>query len=135
MKVRDLEEPSFGKAVDHYKGFAPGLKYGDGEALKYSEQTLRNYFSEFASVAHLWAAFRLNQGPYKYVNDPRDVFHKPEAMRTFLGVAKSLGEFATTFIPKRTKPPLTVIPDSILIALPDEIAPVRLTFPQPLPLV
>lgn len=128
MQMMALPEPSFGKAVERYKVFALGLTYGDGEPLKYSEQTLRKYFDEFASVAHLWAAFRLNQGPYAYTDDPRDVFHSSAAFFTFLGIAKAVADFATTFIPKRTKPPRTVIDADVLIHVPDEVSPIRLHF-------
>lgn len=128
MEAQNVNEPSFGKAVEHYKGFALGLKYGDGEALKYSEQTLRNYFDEFASVAHLWAAFRLNQGPYAYTEDPRSVFHSPSDLLTFLGIAKDVGRFAESFIPKRTKPPRPVIDGDILVHIPADVLPVKLHF-------
>lgn len=128
MQARHVGEPSFGKAVDHYKGFALGRKYGDGEALKYSEQTLRNYFDEFASVAHLWAAFRLNQGPYAYTEDARSVFHSPKDFLTFLGIAKDVGRFAESFIPKRTKPLRPVIDGEILVQIPADVLPVRLHF-------
>ena len=128
MYVREMAEPSFGKAIEQYKGFALGLKYGDGDALKYSEQTLRNYFDEFEAVSHLWAAFRLNTGPYAYTTDPRDIFRKSEALTLFLGVAKALGEFATGFIPKRTKPPRTVLDVKKMLQIPDHIQAVRLAF-------
>jgi hypothetical protein len=128
MHARGLEEPSFGKALKEYQAFALGGKYGDGEALKYSEQTLRNFFSEYMPVAHLWAAFRLNRGPYAYAEHPQDVFASSDMFRTFLGVAKGIGEFATTFIPKRTKPPKPVIDPLALVQIPGEIPSVRLSF-------
>jgi len=130
MHARDMPEPSFGKAVEHYKAFALGLKYGDGEALKYSEQTLRNYFNAFESVSHLWAAFRLNMGPHAYTADPRDIFHKPDSLTQFLGVAKAVGEFATTFIPKRTKPPRPVLDVEKMVCIPNNISAVRLIFKE-----
>lgn len=128
MHARDLDEPSFGKAIEEYKRFALGGKYGDGEALKYSEQTLRTYFAEYAPVAHLWAAFRLNWGPYAYAKHPQDVFGSPEMFRTFLGVAKAIGEFASTFVPKRTRPAKPVIDPEALAKIPAEIPAVWLTF-------
>lgn len=130
MHVRDMPEPSFGKAIEQYKGFALGLKYGDGDALKYSEQTLRNYFDAFEAVSHLWAAFRLNMGPYAYTADPRDIFHKPDALTQFLGVAKAVGEFATAFVPRRTKPPRPVLDVGKMVCVPNSIPAVRLIFKQ-----
>lgn len=126
--AQGLEEPSFGKAIEDYKAFAMGKTYGDGEALKYSEQRLRDYYSEFLPVAHLWAAFRFNQGPERYTEDPRDVFHDPSALMTMLGIAKAVGEFATTFVPLRTTK--TVISVADLVGIPSEIVPMRLTYPS-----
>lgn len=128
MHLRGVNEPSFGKAVEQYKEFAFGLRYGDSEALKRSEATLRNYFDAFEPVAHLWAAFRLNQGPYTFTTDPRDVFHTSDGLKSMLGVAKTIGEFATTFIPKRTKPPKPVIGSGTLVKIPDEIPALHLIF-------
>lgn len=121
MHISGVAEPSFGKAIKRYKEFAIGLKYGDGDALKYSEQTLRNYFNEYASVAHFWAAFRLNQGPYSFTKDARDVFHKEDSFLKFLGVSKSIGNFASSFIPKRTKPPRPVIDRDLIVGIPDSV--------------
>lgn len=125
MHVKGLPEPSFGKAIEQYKKFAVGKKYGNGDALKYSEQTLRTYFDAFEPVSHLWAAFRLNMGPYAYTADPRDVFHKPESLFQFLGVARDVGEFATTFVPKRTKPPRPVLDVANMVSVPTNIPALR----------
>lgn len=128
MHLNETDEPSFGKAIEQYKKFALPLRYGDGEALKRSEATLRQYFNAFESVAHLWAAFRLNQGPYTFTANPRDIFHTPEGLRMLLGVAKAVGEFATSFIPKRKTPPTPVISAGTLVQIPDEIPAMRLSF-------
>lgn len=128
MHVRGVMEPSFGKAIKRYKEFALGLKYGDGDALKYSEQTLRNYFNEFANVAHFWAAFRLNQGPYAFTEDSREVFHVETSFLKFLGVSKSIGSFAASFIPKRTKPPHPVIDQAQIVRVPDSVPSLTLRF-------
>jgi hypothetical protein len=130
MHGRGVSEPSFGKAIEGYKSFAPGKKYGDSEALKYSEQTLRNYFDEFRSVAHLWAAFRMNQGPYAYAPDGREIFHDEASLIKMLGVAKGIQEFASTFIPKRTKPALPIIGVEEQVKIPESIAAMRLVFKQ-----
>jgi hypothetical protein len=128
MHARGLQEPSFGKAIEEYKRFALGGKYGDGVPLKISEHMLRTYFNEYASVAHLWAAYRLNHGPYAYAGHPQDVFGSQPMLRRFLGVAKAVGEFACTFAPKRTKPPKPVIDPAEILRLPDDIAPLNLIF-------
>lgn len=121
MNAGGHSEPSFGKAIEQYKSFALGLKYGDGESLKYSEETLRTYFKDYASVSHLWAAFRFNQGPYFFAKDPRDVFRTDKAFVDFLGVAKSIAQFASTFIPKRTKPPKPIVSLEVFLQIPEEI--------------
>ena len=128
MHLRGVEEPSFGKAIANYKKFALGRRYGDRGALKRSEATLRRYFDSFESVAHLWAALRLNQGPYPYTSVKSDVFHSPEGLQAMLGVAKAVGEFATKFIPKRTKPSKPVISLGTLVKIPEEITAKRLSF-------
>lgn len=128
--AQGLEEPSLRKAIEDYKNFAVGKTYGDGEALKYSPQKLRDYFVEFLPVAHLWAAFRLNQGPERFTENPSEVFHEQSALMTMLGVAKAVGEFATTFIPLRTSPPKPVIAPEALLTIPNEVPAVRLSYPE-----
>lgn len=124
------KEPSFGKAVSEYKAFALGKKYGDNEALKYSEQTLRNYWNEFLPVAHLWAGFRLNQGPYAYAPGI-NVFHDASAFQRMLGVAAAMGDFATGFIPLRTKPPKPIIAPGDLLSIPASVPRVQLVMRSP----
>lgn len=128
MEAGGHTEPSFGKAIEQYKSYALGLKYGDGESLKYSEATLRAYFEDYASVAHLWAAMRINQGPYAYTANPKNLFSDQESFVHFLGVAKSIALFASTFIPKRTKPSKPIIPAEILLSIPESVAAIHLKF-------
>lgn len=128
MSARGADEPSFSKALAEYKAFAPGKRYGDGEPLKYSEQTLRTYFDDFRCVAHLWGAFRLNAGPYAYLEQPAKLFSNDSSLREFLGVAKGLADFATTFVPKRTKPAVAVIERDDLVHIPDSIPAIRFVF-------
>lgn len=129
MHALDFQEPSLRKALAEYKKFSLGRKYGDGSPLKYSERMMRDYWNEYEPVAHLWAAFRLNRGPYAYVADAADVFGSADAFRTFLGVAKAIGEFASTFVPKRTRPAKPVLPPDELVHIPAEIPSIRLAFP------
>lgn len=128
MHLRDVKEPSFNKAIKNYIKFALGRCYGDGEELKYSKKTLRDYFGNFEPVAHLWAALRLNREPHRYTSSKNNIFHSPEELHAMLGVAKAVGEFATNFTPKRTKPPKPVIDIDTLIKIPDGIPARRLSF-------
>lgn len=133
MHLEEVEEPSFRKAIADYKRFALGGKYGDGTPLKYSEATLRNYFDEFKSVAHLWAAYRLNQTEYQFTPDKRNFFRDTEALSVCLGVAKGVAEFAASFVPKRWTAP--VIEAVLMVQIPNEISTLPLrklpTLPNP----
>lgn len=119
--------PSMRAALKGYRLFALGNKYGDGEALKYSDQQLRTYFEASSPSAHLWAAYRL----LMIVKD-RGKAHRAsftaEGMPLLLGVAKELQDFATTYIPKGTKPPKPIIRAQDLWLLPETISPVKLPF-------
>lgn len=129
MHQRGADEPSLGKALKEYQAFSLGPKYGDKTPLKRSEQTLRDCFEAFAPSAHIWAAFRLN-GPFPYVDDPAHLFETAEGRDRFLGVAKALGEFASTFVPKRTRPAKPVIDPLVMVRISDSIPAVRLTFKE-----
>jgi len=129
MHQRGADEPSLGKALKEYQAFSLGPRYGDKTPLKRAEQTLRDCFEAFAPAAHLWAAFRLN-GPFPYVDPPGDLLGTAEGRDRFLGVAKALGEFATTFIPKRTRPAKPVIDPLTLVRIADSVPAMRLTFKE-----
>ncbi len=119
--------PSMRSASSIYKCFALGKRYGDGEVLKYSNMTLRTYFEAAAPSAHLWAAHRL----LKNVKDRGKAYKTAftaEGMPLLLGVAKELQDFATTYIPKGTKPAKPIIGEQEMLLLPETIAPVRLPF-------
>lgn len=105
------------KAVNLYKKFALGKRYGDGEPLKISRATLLGYFDEFRPVAHLWAAQRLNQ----FSSKPVDAFGSAPGLAVLLGVAKTLGNFAAAYVPGHVKPPVSLIPANLLLRIPDEI--------------
>ena len=121
----DRDQPSLRKALIQYREFAVGKKYGDGEALKYSDAQLRAYFEAAAPSAHLWAAYRL----LKIIKDRGKAYKTAftvEGMPLLLGVAKELQDFATTFIPKGTKPAKPIINMQEMLLLPGTISPVKL---------
>lgn len=121
------DEPSMRGALLHYRKWSIGRKYGDGEALKYSDRQLRHYFTAAAPAAHLWAAFRLLQQVTDGGKAYRSAF-KPNGFMFLLGVARSVQDFAEAFIPKRTSPPKPLISGEELHRLPDHIVPVELNF-------
>jgi len=123
----NAKQPSLRKALIQYKKFALGQKYGDGQALKYSDMQLRTYFKAALPSAHLWGAYRL----LKKIKDPERAFKtafQPEGLPRLLGVAKELEDFATTFIPKGTKPAKPIISKQDMFLLPVETTPISLTF-------
>jgi hypothetical protein len=123
----DRDQPSMRKALGQYKKFAVGRKYGDGEALKYSDMQLRIYFEAAAPSAHLWAAHRLLKIHKDRGKSYKEAF-TPEGMPLLLGVAKELQDFATTYIPKGTKPAKPIIGEQDMLLLPDTIPPIKLPF-------
>ena len=118
-------EPSLRDALKRYPQWAIGRTYGDGEPLKYSNMQLRRYFHASTPSAHLWAAFRL----LKLIDDGgasyRTAF-EPQGWPLLLGVARSVQEFAESFVPKRTKPPKPIVCGTDLHRVPDHIGPIEL---------
>lgn len=102
MHVFNIPEPSMNKAIFVMREFAKisDVKYGDGERLPISEQTIRNCWSEYRGVAHLWGAFRLNQD-YK-INDDGLCFTN-HGYISFLEVAAGILGFGNGFVPHRAK--------------------------------
>lgn len=97
----NFEEPSINKAIHVMKEFSleNDVKFGDGARLPRSEQTIRDYWCDFKSVSHLWAAFRLNQS-YQISNEFEINEHN---YIKFLEVANGLLSFGMSFVPNRQK--------------------------------
>jgi hypothetical protein len=114
-------EPSMRAALRRYKEWAIGKKYGDGDALKYSDMQVRKFFEEALPAAHLWAAHRL----MKRIDDNgatyKAAFSRSE-LPVLLGWAKALQDFATDFVPLRTKPPKPIIDLEEMLAIPEQVA-------------
>lgn len=118
-------EPSIRSALRHYRKWSLGKRYGDGTALLYSDAQLRAFFDKAKPAAHLWAAFRLLNAVTDRGKRYRTAFTR-DGMPYFLGVAREMQDFATTFVPKRTKPPKPVVDADTLLQIPAHIAPIRL---------
>ena len=95
-------DPSLNKAIHVMKTFGIGQTFGDGSPVPYSKGTALKHWKEFESVAHLWAAARLNQD-YPYC-DEGAWQHSVEACHTMLAVAAGIHKFGASYIPKRSKP-------------------------------
>lgn len=115
-----LPEPSLRKAMFVAGQFAAKATYGDGSKMDKSEPKLREAWSDFQSVAHLWAAMLLNQA---YPFAPEDSLFSPEYFPTFLQVSASIYEFGCTFIPFRMNPRKPILDAAVCWALPESIVP------------
>lgn len=118
-------KPSLRDALKMYPKWSMGKRYGDGEPLKYSDMQLRRFFATSSPSAHLWAAHRL----MKSINDDGESYRSafdPKGLPFMLGVARSVQDFAESFIPKRTKPAKSIVNGGDLHRVPDHIQPIQL---------
>lgn len=123
MERYSIPEPSMNKAVFIVQEYARKATYGDGSQICRSERMIREAWQEFRSVAHFWAAFRLNKA-YPFVPD-RKQFSLAH-FGTFLGVAAGLYEFGRAFVPFRAKEKTPLLEAQSSWALPDSIVPRQL---------
>ncbi len=121
MQLFEIPEPSFNKAIFIMKEFAltHNVQYGDGTGLPRSEQTIRDYWKEFAPAAHLWGAYRINQS-YQF-SDTNNVLENGD-FNTFLQVAAGFLKFGKEFAPFRAKARLPLLGNNVW-ALPETIIP------------
>lgn len=108
-----VPEPSMNKAKFVAQEYAKTAKYGDGTRMNVSERMILEFWNEYKSVAHFWAAFRINRA-YPYAPD-EDVFISKE----FPEVAVEMYRFGIGFIPFRAKAPILDAEESW--ALPNHI--------------
>jgi hypothetical protein len=114
-----LPEPSMNKAIFAASEFAKRNKYGDGSSINSSERMIRKYWNKYASVAHLWGAFRMNQ---VYSFAPTDKAVDYENSTPFLAAAKGLYNFGVNFIPFRAKNGKPILDAGMCWAVPENIA-------------
>ena len=114
-------------ALHRYKSWAVGKTYGDVTPLKYSDMQLRKYFAAATPSAHLWAAYRLLKSFKDEGQSHKTAFTK-EGMPLMLGIAAEIQDFATTFIPKATKPPKPIVDRHELLLIPSLIKPIKPAF-------
>lgn len=107
-----LNDPSRNKAIHVMKKFGPGRRFGDSSPLPVSKGTILKNRKEFESVAHLWAATRLNQD-YPFC-EPGAWDYSQDACYKMLAAAASILNFSTTYIPKKMKSVISVVnPDKV----------------------
>lgn len=96
----EVPEPSMNKAKFVAMEYARTAKYGDGSRMNVSERMILECWNEYKSVAHFWAAFRINRA-YPYAPD-EEVFISKE----FPEVAVEMYRFGIGFVPFRAKAPI-----------------------------
>jgi len=90
----ELGEPSIRKVSVFLEGQSAEMIYSNGQPMKSSDSKIKGFFREFNSVAHLWAAFRLNVAS----NYAENLFDE-QGFGLFLGVAKVLEKFGVETFP------------------------------------
>lgn len=114
-----FSEPSVRKAIFIAQAYAKQTEFGDGSKLPTSAAAIRRCFDDFRSVAHLWAAMRFHQSfP---IRNHSEVMATAEAVRDLLGIAGTLQDFGSNFIPKRARPKQPVLDAQSLWRVPDSI--------------
>lgn len=109
-----IPEPSIKKATHIVEQFAADTEYGDSTKMNKSRKKIRDAFKEYKSVAHLWAAFRLNNA-YPFAKGG-DIFLGK--LPLFLAVSQGLLEFGESFIPYRARPEEPILPAEQMWELP-----------------
>ena len=120
-KMPTLGNASIKQAIYAVKEFGIVTKYGDGQVLPRSKTTIRSNWEEYKTVAHFWAAIRLNVA-YSFAPE-NDHFASPESFAKFLAVASELAIFGTTYCPGHTKPPKPLIDAESTWMLPSDMKP------------
>ncbi len=105
-------EPSIRSAIFVAQRFAKETKFEDKTELPSSEKAIRGHFDEFRTVAHFWAAFRLQE--IYSIRPDEDMLSSADAVQDFLGIAGTLQDFGCSFVPKRAKRQAPILdPDAI----------------------
>ena len=112
-----LPEPSLNKAFFISQEFAKKNKYGDGTPMAISERYVKERWARYKSVAHFWAAWRLNQN-YP-ITSQQKIFS--EGFLLFLELAKELENFGLNYVPLRAKPQIPLLEFESTWRLPNEI--------------
>jgi len=118
MKQFDMPEPSVGKAIQVSRKLAKSTEYGGGSEVAHSERTIKTYIREFETVAHLWAALRINQ-QFSF-ETPHESSSK--ALSSLLEMSAEFLRFGRSFVSHGMKPKVPVLKSQEIWELPEEIA-------------
>ncbi len=123
-----IKEPSFARAV-HSAGMvamadsAADAAHGVRHGRPRGHTKIEACYDAMRPVAHLWAAFRLHWEFPTRAHE--ELFNSAEGVRTFLGIARGVQDFAMAWVPARTNPRHAIAPllGETPWLVPDEIAP------------
>ncbi|HED34295.1 MAG TPA: hypothetical protein ENJ08_08805 [Gammaproteobacteria bacterium] len=118
MKQFDMPEPSVGKAIQVSRKLAKSTEYGGGSEIAHSERTIKTYIREFETVAHLWAALRINQ-QFSF-ETPHE--SSSEALSSLLEVSAEFLRFGRSFVSHGMKPKVPVLKSQEMWELPEGVA-------------
>lgn len=125
MNIFNFPEPSMNKAIHVSKKFA-SPEYGefaDGTRLPISEQTIRNCWNEYKSVAHLWGALRLCSD---YENRKISEIITENEYIHFLQVAAGILKLGRELVLRRQKAKTPLFSANEMWKLPANIEPLKL---------
>lgn len=118
MDRLNLPEPSINKAIHMVQEFSKTETYGDGKKMLVGEQAIKTIWSEYKTVGHLWAAYRMTQVFRMF--PPQEIYEK-KGFLILLELAAEIFRFATKFVPKRARPKEPIIVAEQSWRLPPEI--------------
>lgn len=112
-----LPEPSLNKAYFVSQKFGKKNKYGDGTPMAVSERYVKERWAKYKTVAHFWAAWRINQD---YPIAPQSEIFS-ESFNLFLELAKELENFGLNYVPLRARPKKPILDSESTWLLPENI--------------
>ncbi len=118
MKRFEMQEPSMNNAIFFAMDYAKKASYGDGAGLVASETKIRGYWKKYRSVAHFWAAFRLDR---EYRLGETGQAFDPANHQIFLQASKGIYNFGSTFVPHRARPQQPILDPAECWQLPSKI--------------
>ena len=123
MAEHGVEEPSLNKGIYVVRKFSKVATYGDGARMPSSEQYVRDAWKKFRSVAHYWAAYRLNMGQ-NFV--PARALFSLRHLATFLSAAKTMQDFGVTVVSARNPSSGTLLDGDSIWSVPSDVPPLPL---------
>lgn len=118
MRLAGHPEPSIRKAIYLAQQYNEGASNAFDKKPATSEIGIRNYWNEYRTVAHLWAAHRTFQQPGSPYSGDDVCLLDPDAFRTFLAVAEWYRNVGETCISAHAKNPEPLLPTADMWRVP-----------------